>query len=409
MLFTLFSLWFTSIEVSSAAEKQIKVLLDGQLQHYDQPPVIEKGSTMVPFRGIFEALGADIKVDGKIITATTDTTTIIHTIGTSTSKVNGVTIEMARPSFVKNSRTLVPLRFISEALGAEVDWYSPESTVYIFTNPKVKESAKKHYGKTAQQLKDELIASSDGPLNDMEALLAVGAKYPNVFVWAAQYRNLDQIKLMLRYGTDANVLDSDGRTAMYYATAAGLKFRDSNGKLRNETEQQDLDLINLLIENGADVNFLGKKVNHIAIQDPIYYQRFDTVKLLLESGAHITPLSKTEQPILFYPIFDGAKEQKRNISMVKLLLEYGADVNAAYTHPGFGQLTPLAYASIQFHVATKVEDGVITESKAEPIDKELLKLLLDNGANPNDDVALKFANEAKDNEAIQILMEARNK
>jgi len=70
-------------------------------------------------RAIFEALGAEIEWDGttQTVTGTKDSSTITLRIGSNTATVNGQQQNLDQPAVVQSSRTLVPLRFVGEALG----------------------------------------------------------------------------------------------------------------------------------------------------------------------------------------------------------------------------------------------------------------------------------------------------
>lgn len=102
----------------------ITVKVDGNQINFDVKPVIEKGRTMVPLRGIFEALGATLQWDGstQTIKAQKGEKEVILSIGDTEASVNGSTIILDTPPKIVNGRTLVPLRFVSEALGANVTW-----------------------------------------------------------------------------------------------------------------------------------------------------------------------------------------------------------------------------------------------------------------------------------------------
>ena len=87
-------------------------------------PVTRNDTTLVGFRAILEALGANVTWDDAAQTATAekDGTIITMTIGSTTATVNGRAVEMlAAPELVSDS-TLIPVRFISENLGMTVDW-----------------------------------------------------------------------------------------------------------------------------------------------------------------------------------------------------------------------------------------------------------------------------------------------
>ena len=88
---------------------------------------------MIPARAVFEALGADVKIseDMKNVTITKDEHIIEFEIGSDIAKDNGITIKLDAAPEIKDSRTMLPIRFISERLGAKVDWISAENTVTI--------------------------------------------------------------------------------------------------------------------------------------------------------------------------------------------------------------------------------------------------------------------------------------
>lgn len=85
---------------------------------------IVDGRTLLPLRAIFEELNADVKWEQKTKTvyATKGTDKIKLTIGSKRAMVNGKNVIVDVAPTVISSRTYVPLRFISEALGANVSW-----------------------------------------------------------------------------------------------------------------------------------------------------------------------------------------------------------------------------------------------------------------------------------------------
>jgi len=113
------------------------VILDNQRLSFDVPPTIENGRTLVPLRAIFEALGADVEWDGqtRTVTAAKDNIQIKLQIGSTTAYKNDSPVQLDVPAKIINNRTLVPLRFVSEALGAKVDWYGPTQTITITSSP----------------------------------------------------------------------------------------------------------------------------------------------------------------------------------------------------------------------------------------------------------------------------------
>lgn len=118
-----------------SAASDIRVFIDGQEQHYDQPPISVNYRTLVPLRGIFEALGASVewKEETKTVTATKGNTTVTLQIGNKTATQNGQSVTLDAEPLQINYRTLVPIRFVSEALNADVQWNEGTQTVTIRT------------------------------------------------------------------------------------------------------------------------------------------------------------------------------------------------------------------------------------------------------------------------------------
>jgi hypothetical protein len=117
----------------SADPNAIQVTINGELQQYEQPPVLVGDYTMVPLRAIFQALGATIEWDGETstVTAVKDETVVVLQIGNNLAEVNGEEIKLDQAAVLVNENTMVPVRFVSEALGAHVDWDQDTRTVII--------------------------------------------------------------------------------------------------------------------------------------------------------------------------------------------------------------------------------------------------------------------------------------
>lgn len=110
------------------------VELNGQPLVTSVPPIIMQGRTLVPMRDIFEALGASVNYNAltRGITATRDSSTVNLQIGNRAASVNGQTIYLEQSPIVTGGSTLVPLRFVSEAMGARVSYNAPTQLVSIF-------------------------------------------------------------------------------------------------------------------------------------------------------------------------------------------------------------------------------------------------------------------------------------
>jgi putative sterol carrier protein len=109
------------------------VNLNGQVLTFDvAPTIINNGVVMVPMRAIFEALGAQVAWDDatKTITATSGSNTIKLAISGEAS-VNGEAFQWSVPTELVNGEILVPLVFVSDAMGVKVDWDDATQTVTI--------------------------------------------------------------------------------------------------------------------------------------------------------------------------------------------------------------------------------------------------------------------------------------
>lgn len=97
---------------------------NGQTQSYHSDAIIQNGVTLVPLRGVFETLGATVSWNAKdkTITAKNSTKTVWLKVGSKKAKINGQALTVSVAPIIKSGTTLVPLRFISEALGATVSW-----------------------------------------------------------------------------------------------------------------------------------------------------------------------------------------------------------------------------------------------------------------------------------------------
>lgn len=114
----------------------VKVELDGSRIEFDVLPIIQNGRTLVPMRAIFEALGADVEWDGKTqtVTAKNKDVTIKLQIGNNVLTKNGQNIQMDVSPKLVDGRTMVPVRAVSDSFNVSVDWDNYTRTVVLFTN-----------------------------------------------------------------------------------------------------------------------------------------------------------------------------------------------------------------------------------------------------------------------------------
>jgi hypothetical protein len=110
---------------STYTEGGVKIRIDGiDLQFDPAPYIAPPGRTMVPMRGIFESLGAQVEwlAESQTILAHRGNREVRLQIGSTMAYVDGVGRPMDVAPAIQQDRTYVPLRFVAEALNASVNW-----------------------------------------------------------------------------------------------------------------------------------------------------------------------------------------------------------------------------------------------------------------------------------------------
>ena len=132
-----------TLAVSSLASVSlggIRARVDGSIVNFpDAQPVMVNNRVMVPLRGVFEKMNASVEYDQATHTVTTQSggDNIQLTLGSKMAMVNGSNLAIEVAPYTKDGSTMVPLRFISEAMKAEVDWVDATQSVEILTKTKI--------------------------------------------------------------------------------------------------------------------------------------------------------------------------------------------------------------------------------------------------------------------------------
>lgn len=117
-------------------QRQINVTLNGQPVEFENiGPRQVQGRVLVPLRGVLEQMGAQVgwDADSRTVTAGKSDLDLQMRIGSRSAMVNGQSVPLDVPAQIIAGTTMVPLRFISEALGASVQWVEATQTVQIDT------------------------------------------------------------------------------------------------------------------------------------------------------------------------------------------------------------------------------------------------------------------------------------
>ncbi|GAC1307166.1 MAG: hypothetical protein NVSMB19_19800 [Vulcanimicrobiaceae bacterium] len=111
----------------------LSVTVNGTAVTFNPPPLQRAGRVFVPLRGVFERLGATVVYQGGVINATGNNRTIALKIGSTTATINGTPRTIDSAPFIVGASTYVPLRFVSEALGAGVVYDAANQVVALQT------------------------------------------------------------------------------------------------------------------------------------------------------------------------------------------------------------------------------------------------------------------------------------
>lgn len=129
---TLYAKWSENNEIILTIGSKTVSVFGSEIEN-DVAPKIVNDRTMLPIRIVAENLGGTVTWNGELqrVTIQKGEDVILITIGADTAYVNGAAVKLDAAAFVENGRTYLPLRFVSENLGAQVAWNETEKTVTI--------------------------------------------------------------------------------------------------------------------------------------------------------------------------------------------------------------------------------------------------------------------------------------
>ncbi len=163
-LLVLLSIIMIFQNISVFAEKEISLYLNGEKIACNPAPVIINDRTMIPARAVFEGMGAKVSWDGnkRKVGINYGDITIEMVIDEKKAKINGKEVILDSPSVILNDRTLIPLRFVGESIGAKVSWNGDERMVLIETEEKIPPIIIDGVEFTAKGEYDSLVMTSSG-------------------------------------------------------------------------------------------------------------------------------------------------------------------------------------------------------------------------------------------------------
>ncbi len=321
------------------ADDGVSVEVNGEKIDFtgDQAPVIIEGRTLVPFRAVFEKMGADVKwfEDIKLCEASLGGIVCDIEIGSKTVAIGDLsTVENDVPAQIINGRTMVPLRVLSEVLGADVEWDAADKKVSI-TPPTVYDN----------EVPEELdITFADASAENSENSVSVSYSYP-VISDKVPFTAREKLNKLMKSDAEQAALSlaeaSNENDAMTCETSceAGIltvKYTASSGALEDE--------INYVVIFGAHIdsdkleqyNKTGKALEEAEAKSVHNY----TIK---EYGENKTAKDGTPyiNIIVQYPEFEGEQNADINKKLEEdakqagrdFIEKYNADAEKYYNNP----------------------------------------------------------------------------
>lgn len=111
----------------------VKAFVNGKQTQFDVQPFIKDGRTLVPFRAIAASLKAEVSYDAatKTVTVIRGDVTVKLTLGSNVALVNGKEVKLEVSAQSVKGRTVIPMRFLSESLGAKVSFDKETQSVIV--------------------------------------------------------------------------------------------------------------------------------------------------------------------------------------------------------------------------------------------------------------------------------------
>lgn len=153
--------------MAKSSNNEVKIWLKGDYVKSDVAPVIKDSRTLVPVRLISESLGYEVSWDEneRLVTINNENTKIQLKIDSDICKVGDVEKKLNIPAQIINSRTFIPLRDVAEIFGEFVDWEEKTRTVLIGNENEVK-LFKENLAKS--EVSETKTTSNSSPLETLE-------------------------------------------------------------------------------------------------------------------------------------------------------------------------------------------------------------------------------------------------
>lgn len=297
-----------ALSVPAMAEEPVKVVVYGEQLKLDVQPVSIDGTTLVPLRSIFEALGIQVDWNNttKTATGTRDDLKITLQLNNKNATVNGKQVVLRVAATSVGGKTMVPLRFIGESTGAAVHWEGTTRTA-IITSQKGKDADPKNLIKSVEfATKGIALIDSDVEAASKNFDLALQADPNNVvaLVWKsvaseragkleAAYKALEQALEVFPQSAAVLVSKASLELRLYYAHEEALSALEK--ALKYDTAKQLTYLIHFV--KAAVYNDMGEYTQAIESATQTIQLKADFSDAYRERGIYYFNMGKSEEAL----------------------------------------------------------------------------------------------------------------
>lgn len=234
-----FILMFT-FSFNAFANTNISVYVENEKIDFDVNPVIENGRTLIPLRGVFEKLGANVDWNKNIseVVIKDKNNEIQMLLGKNKVMVNGEIKDIDVPTKMINSRTFAPIRFITENLGHTIKWDESTNSIYITKGDNIPSSQNKvmtvgskenlialleYNSKLYSYIWHDRGIVVEDAITDNKSEAETPAQAPS----AAPQKDSSETNNQVEGVQEGDIIKNDGKY-IYINTSDGLKIIDSN-------------------------------------------------------------------------------------------------------------------------------------------------------------------------------------
>ena len=252
------------------------------------PPIILEDRTLVPVREVFEILGGEVGWDSseRRVDVTLGSKNISLWIDNKNAKVDGETITTDVPAKIINDKTMVPVRFISEQGGLNVEWEAETKTVKINTpisnitdveymdingvkclvvNADSVISAYKYYMLDETEPYRLILDVKNSKFKIDTATRQIDDELVSTIRFGVQECNTNRIVLDLKSDTDYVVVQSKDKTKLYYAMSEDFTIPDEENidesENANNSNSNENDSSGEVVLKPVDKPILGETTN----------------------------------------------------------------------------------------------------------------------------------------------------